>query len=69
MNKQDETDEIMADIRMEEIREEAREIREEPMHIWFKENLSSLTEDFAKEHEEEFQEFCIETFNEVMDTQ
>jgi len=42
------------------IREEAREIREEPMYIWIAENKDDLIKEFLIDFEDDLDMFCRE---------
>ena len=45
------------------IREEAREVREEPMYIWIEEQKDNLMKEFVEMYEDEFREYCIKEFH------
>ena len=49
------------------IREEAQEIREEPMYIWIAENKDDLIKEFLVDFEDDLDMFCREQYQEMID--
>ena len=60
--EKDRNDELRQEWERDQLLEEQKEINEQPMRNWIKDNLIDLRRDFCIDNEDEFDEYCKEAW-------